>query len=98
MDLNIGAALWLAAGAEGTLHLPTAGNSSEAAAAAGLAEGQAYRSEARVVLLGHGADEQCAGYGRHRTRCVVWGRPGAGGQGVRGCTPPHLMPHLSTGR
>ncbi len=27
-----------------------------------------YRSRARVVLLGHGADELCAGYGRHRTR------------------------------
>ena len=26
-----------------------------------------YRSAARVVLLGHGADEQHAGYGRHRT-------------------------------
>ncbi len=26
-----------------------------------------YKSVARVVLLGHGADEQHAGYGRHRT-------------------------------
>jgi len=26
-----------------------------------------YRSQARVLLLGQGADEQCAGYGRHRT-------------------------------
>ncbi len=26
-----------------------------------------YRSCARVALLGHGADEQCGGYGRHRT-------------------------------
>ncbi|KAL0031491.1 hypothetical protein WJX77_003165 [Trebouxia sp. C0004] len=26
-----------------------------------------YKSSARVVLLGHGADEQHAGYGRHRT-------------------------------
>jgi hypothetical protein len=33
------------------------------AAAAGL-----YKSVARVVLLGHGADEQCGGYGRHRTK------------------------------
>lgn len=32
-------------------------------AAAGL-----YKSAARVVLLGHGADEQCGGYGRHRTK------------------------------
>ena len=51
MDLNIGAALWLAARAQGTLHRQA---------------GQ-YRSAARVVLLGHGADELCAGYGRHRT-------------------------------
>jgi asparagine synthetase B (glutamine-hydrolysing) len=27
-----------------------------------------YKSVARVVLLGHGADEQCGGYGRHRTK------------------------------
>jgi|AntAceMinimDraft_1070359.scaffolds.fasta_scaffold50398_1 asparagine synthetase B (glutamine-hydrolysing) len=26
-----------------------------------------YRSGARVLLLGQGADEQCGGYGRHRT-------------------------------
>lgn len=31
-------------------------------------QAQQYRSCARVVLLGHGADEQCAGYGRHRTK------------------------------
>jgi hypothetical protein len=30
-------------------------------------EGAHYRSCARVALLGHGADEQCGGYGRHRT-------------------------------
>eukprot|EP01026_Neomeris_dumetosa_P042507 TRINITY_DN35465_c0_g1_i4.p1 TRINITY_DN35465_c0_g1~~TRINITY_DN35465_c0_g1_i4.p1 ORF type:complete len:179 (+),score=32.88 TRINITY_DN35465_c0_g1_i4:361-897(+) len=29
---------------------------------------QMYVSQARVVLLGHGADEQCGGYGRHRTK------------------------------
>ena len=51
MDLNIGAALWLAAQAEGELH-------------GGVGQ---YRSRARVVLLGHGADELCGGYGRHRT-------------------------------
>ncbi len=28
---------------------------------------ECYKSAARVVLLGHGADEQHAGYGRHRT-------------------------------
>ncbi|CAL5219898.1 g1823 [Coccomyxa viridis] len=51
MDLNIGAALWLAAQAEGELY----------------GEGRRYRSKARVVLLGHGADELSGGYGRHRT-------------------------------
>lgn len=51
----------------------------DAAAAAGAAaggeeaqwrlagEGACYRSCARIALLGHGADEQCGGYGRHRT-------------------------------
>jgi hypothetical protein len=38
--------------------------------------GSRYRSAARVVLLGHGADEQCAGYGRHRTRFREAGWPG----------------------
>ena len=58
MDLNIGAALWLAAQAEGELY----------------GGGEGFRSSARVVLLGHGADELCGGYGRHRTafRHQVW--------------------------
>ena len=30
--------------------------------------GARYRSAARVVLVGHGADELCGGYGRHRRR------------------------------
>jgi asparagine synthetase B (glutamine-hydrolysing) len=51
MDLNIGAALWLAAQAEGELH----------------GSGERFRSAARVAMLGHGADELCGGYGRHRT-------------------------------
>ena len=51
MDLNIGAALWLAAQAEGEIHSAC----------------RRYRSRARVVLLGNGADELCGGYGRHRT-------------------------------
>jgi asparagine synthetase B (glutamine-hydrolysing) len=29
-----------------------------------------------VVLLGHGADEQCGGYGRHRTRFRLGGWQG----------------------
>jgi hypothetical protein len=76
MDLNIGAALWLAVGATGTLRLPQqqAGSSSAPGPplpdSPQLTTGQPYTSGARVVLLGHGADEQCAGYGRHRTRWV----------------------------
>eukprot|EP00879_Flechtneria_rotunda_P011431 GHRR01011941.1.p1 GENE.GHRR01011941.1~~GHRR01011941.1.p1 ORF type:complete len:860 (+),score=375.52 GHRR01011941.1:91-2670(+) len=35
-----------------------------------------YVSAARVVLLGHGADEQCAGYGRHRTKYRLAGWQG----------------------
>ncbi len=127
MDLNIGAALWLAGQAEGPLLLHSPGRPSaaspktssaaapadkeptcsppehsqgsrtgsisdaeaerseqpssrgEAASSAhqegdpsqirsGMEEARRYRSRARVVLLGHGADELCAGYGRHRTR------------------------------
>ncbi len=126
MDLNIGAALWLAARGEGALHVmaPQQGPAAEAAAEAaagapaspadgrfaaaaaeqgdgerpqdgvqppaaaqqyrcsssssssscsgegsGAADGapKRCRSAARVVLLGHGADELCGGYGRHRT-------------------------------
>jgi hypothetical protein len=32
------------------------------------AGGREYVSAARTVLLGHGADEQCGGYGRHRSQ------------------------------
>jgi hypothetical protein len=125
MDLNIGAALWLATRACGTLHAsavaplgkgvgasrdrggssrgssrgdgregeaslavsPTATHSAAWAqdlnAACPLgpgahappkpappqpAAGPAYTSQARVALLGHGADELCGGYARHATR------------------------------
>eukprot|EP00250_Pteridium_aquilinum_P006327 c16269_g1_i1 orf=528-2459(-) len=54
MDLNIGTALWLAAQGHGWVT-----NDSTR---------KEYKSEARVVLVGSGADEQCAGYGRHRTK------------------------------
>jgi asparagine synthetase B (glutamine-hydrolysing) len=110
MDLNIGAALWLAARAVGVLHHPqtdhTSSSSTPAAAADGGGGGSSCRAQAGstscdgrnagpsgatanttttstqlpsdsasklvcsaapVVLLGHGADEQCGGYGRHRT-------------------------------
>eukprot|EP00899_Mesostigma_viride_P019034 jgi/Mesvir1/27131/Mv25132-RA.2 len=35
-----------------------------------------YRSPARVVIVGSGVDEQCAGYGRHRTKFRERGWPG----------------------
>jgi asparagine synthetase B (glutamine-hydrolysing) len=56
MDLNIGAALWLAARGEG------------------LVDSRPHVSAARIVLFGAGADEQAAGYGRHRT---AWAAGGA---------------------
>jgi hypothetical protein len=122
MDLNIGAALWLAARGEGVLvedeggrelggegsaapHAgstaetrqqeareaargpqqgaqalaprqqqqqppdrgPEAGGTASRRPPAGRGSAGAVRSPARVVLLGHGADELCGGYGRHRT-------------------------------
>jgi len=55
MDFNIGAALWLAAAGVGVVL-------------SSLNEGEWYCSPARVVLMGHGADELFGGYGRHRTK------------------------------
>jgi len=48
--------------------------------------GGVYRSAARVVLVGHGADEQCGGYGRHRSRFRTHARPGT--------KTPCLLPSL----
>ncbi len=107
MDLNIGAALWLAVAGQGSLRLPSPApptphpasrpapapahvtrNSigqakSPATEAAGgetaVPDGEDlpfYGSAARVVFLGHGADEQCGGYGRHRTKYREGGTAG----------------------
>lgn len=67
MDLNIGLALWLAAGGDGWVdgeichHLQEDHGRYE------------YKSTARILLVGSGADEQCAGYGRHRTKYRLGG-------------------------
>ncbi|KAE8779023.1 Asparagine synthetase domain-containing protein 1 [Hordeum vulgare] len=60
MDLNIGIALWLAASGDGWVNGQ---------------DGDRYKhkSTSRVLLVGSGADEQCAGYGRHRTKYRVGG-------------------------
>lgn len=64
MDLNIGTALWLAARGVGRMAGAT----------------DACCSAAKVVLLGHGADELCGGYGRHRTRFREDGWAGLAGE------------------
>ncbi|KAJ8774710.1 hypothetical protein K2173_017156 [Erythroxylum novogranatense] len=68
MDLNIGTALWLAASGEGWVYEGTNNINNE------NQQRFRYKSEARIVLVGSGADEQCAGYGRHKTkyRCGSW--------------------------
>lgn len=100
MDLNIGAALWLAVAGQGSMRLPPPppqtphpapqpapapvhdthsgtgqahksglnGLNGDKAPAADEEDLPFYGSAARVVFLGHGADEQCGGYGRHRTK------------------------------
>jgi asparagine synthetase B (glutamine-hydrolysing) len=45
----------------------------DADAGAGAGHGQPYECTARVLLLGTGADEQLAGYGRHRTAFAARG-------------------------
>ncbi|XP_050237210.1 uncharacterized protein LOC126686946 isoform X2 [Mercurialis annua] len=62
MDLNIGIALWLAASGYGWVSRGTSNSKDESE------QRVRYESQARIVLVGSGADEQCAGYGRHRTK------------------------------
>ncbi|KAL9262580.1 Asparagine synthetase domain-containing protein [Drosera capensis] len=62
MDLNIGTALWLAARGHGWMYEASSDSND------GLYKRVRYKSKARILLVGSGADEQCAGYGRHRTK------------------------------
>ncbi|GAB4829046.1 hypothetical protein Ancab_018705 [Ancistrocladus abbreviatus] len=62
MDLNIGTALWLAARGDGLVYETTSSSRDD------IYQCVKYKSEARILLVGSGADEQCAGYGRHRTK------------------------------
>lgn len=54
MDITIGAALWFAAKGKGIIHDATDTNT-------------VFMCTAKILLLGMGADEQLAGYGRHRS-------------------------------
>ncbi|KAF0887664.1 hypothetical protein E2562_002364 [Oryza meyeriana var. granulata] len=65
MDLNIGIALWLAASGDGWVD----------GRICNMQDGSRYKykSTSRVLLVGSGADEQCAGYGRHRTKYRLGG-------------------------
>ncbi|ESW29826.1 hypothetical protein PHAVU_002G101900 [Phaseolus vulgaris] len=61
MDLNIGIALWLASGGDGWVSDANTSDNDDNHVRT------KYKSNAKILLVGSGADEQCAGYGRHRT-------------------------------
>ncbi|KAL7196011.1 hypothetical protein ACSBR1_036109 [Camellia fascicularis] len=67
MDLNSGLALWLATGGDGWVCEEKIYNSNNNYDN-GDYQRIKYKSEARILLVGSGADEQCAGCGRHRTK------------------------------
>lgn len=67
MDYNVGAALWFAAACRGSCRVY---QGSKRVDVPGL-----YQGRSKVLLVGGGADEQCCGYGRHRTKFRNGGWP-----------------------
>eukprot|EP01124_Arcella_intermedia_P021561 TRINITY_DN3035_c0_g1_i2.p1 TRINITY_DN3035_c0_g1~~TRINITY_DN3035_c0_g1_i2.p1 ORF type:complete len:602 (-),score=97.05 TRINITY_DN3035_c0_g1_i2:1617-3185(-) len=61
MDITIASALWFASRGEGRLSSWNPFVSPE------LITLESYTSRAKILMVGHGADEQLAGYARHRT-------------------------------
>lgn len=87
--MGVGGGGRAAASGEGVLRAPSPSPSPAAPGHQAPAwAGRPYRSAARIVLVGHGADEQCAGYGRHRTTFRNQARRASVP------VPPHLFPHL----
>jgi asparagine synthetase B (glutamine-hydrolysing) len=60
-DLKIGTTLWLAAGDNGYVDDEICRLSEDRSR-------YKYQSKSRVLLIGSGADEQSAGYGRHHVK------------------------------
>lgn len=75
LDDSIGCALWFAARGIGRLR-PSSGNSTLNQENEANFEDRTYSSQAKVLLVGMGADEQLGGYARHRTRFNIEGWPG----------------------
>lgn len=67
MDINIGLALWLAAKGEGYIYDPKVSIYCDEIGPKNY-QHSTFKSDSRILLVGSGADEQCAGYGRHRTK------------------------------
>lgn len=78
MDDSIGCAIWFAARAVGcvTLTAKTSDDGDRSGNDSASTTPALSRSQARIVLVGMGADEQLAGYGRHRTKYRNFGWSG----------------------
>ncbi|XP_032218763.1 asparagine synthetase domain-containing protein 1 isoform X1 [Nematostella vectensis] len=74
LDDSIGSALWFAARGGGVLHCPSCIRDSSSDTECDHPSG--YTSNAKVLLVGMGADEQLGGYARHRTKFMQHGWAG----------------------